>query len=168
MFHSYKLLYWHVRHVRRSFLLTLLSIHCPNPNYNFSVLQSITTAHRDWICGLALVPRSSSPGGGVLVSACRAGTLRTWSLTNSTFLGETQGHVGPINAICTNSTLVFTASTSVYLRFHSVYIRFIRKKTSVDKPLLEYMNKKLNVFCCCVGLLDRKSTRLNSSHQIIS
>ena len=25
-----------------------------------------------------------------------------------------------------------------------VYIRFIRKKTSVDKPLLEYMNKKLN------------------------
>jgi len=26
----------------------------------------------------------------------------------------------------------------------NVYIRFIRKKTSVDKPLLEYMNKKLN------------------------
>src|SRR6218665_2341521 len=26
----------------------------------------------------------------------------------------------------------------------TVYIRFIRKKTSVDKPLLEYMNKKLN------------------------
>jgi len=25
-----------------------------------------------------------------------------------------------------------------------VYIRIIRKKTSVDKPLLEYMNKKLN------------------------
>ena len=27
---------------------------------------------------------------------------------------------------------------------HVVYIRFIRKKTSVDKPLLEYMSKKLN------------------------
>ena len=26
----------------------------------------------------------------------------------------------------------------------NVYIRFIRKRTSVDKPLLEYMNKKLN------------------------
>jgi len=26
----------------------------------------------------------------------------------------------------------------------TVYIRFIRKNTSVDKPLLEYMNKKLN------------------------
>ena len=25
-----------------------------------------------------------------------------------------------------------------------VYIRFIRKKASVDKPLLEYMSKKLN------------------------
>jgi len=26
----------------------------------------------------------------------------------------------------------------------NVYIHFIRKKTSVDKPLLEYMSKKLN------------------------
>jgi len=25
-----------------------------------------------------------------------------------------------------------------------IYIRFIRKKASVDKPLLEYMSKKLN------------------------
>ena len=115
---------WFLNPVRPCFQLRMLSKNCPNPNYNYNyyVLQSITTAHRDWICGLALVPRSSSPGGGVLVSACRAGTLRTWSLTNSTFLGETQAHVGPINAICTNSTLVFTASTSVYLRFQSASI----------------------------------------------
>lgn len=51
------------------------------------------------------------------MSACRAGTLRTWSLTNSSFLGETQAHVGPINSICTNAaSLVFTASTYDYYR----------------------------------------------------
>ena len=27
---------------------------------------------------------------------------------------------------------------------HTVYVRFIRKKTLVDKSLLEYMSKKLN------------------------
>jgi len=35
-----------------------------------------------------------------------------------------------------------------------VYIRFIRKKTSVDKPVLEYMSKKLNTEVDFVGSLE--------------
>ena len=67
--------------------------------------QNMINAHKDWICGLAFMP-----GGNCLLSGCRGGYLKLWHIDNCTPLGEIQAHKSPINAICTNNSMIFTAS----------------------------------------------------------
>ncbi len=68
-------------------------------------LQSINTAHKDWITGLTFMP-----GGNCLLSACRAGYLKLWHIDNCSQLGEIKAHTNTINSVTTNSSLIFTAS----------------------------------------------------------
>ncbi|XP_067863557.1 kinesin-like protein KIF21B isoform X2 [Heptranchias perlo] len=70
------------------------------------LLQQIPNAHKDWVCALAFVP-----GRSLLLSGCRGGMLKVWNIDNFTPLGEIRGHDSPINAICTNSSRIFTASS---------------------------------------------------------
>ncbi|NXU57742.1 KI21A protein, partial [Turnix velox] len=69
------------------------------------LLQQVPNAHKDWVCALGLVP-----GAPVLLSGCRGGTLRLWNVDTFAPIGEMKGHDSPINAICTNSSQIFTAS----------------------------------------------------------
>ncbi|XP_044887562.1 kinesin-like protein KIF21A isoform X7 [Mauremys mutica] len=69
------------------------------------LLQQVPNAHKDWVCALGLVPGSS-----VLLSGCRAGILKLWNVDTFTPVGEMRGHDSPINAICTNSSHIFTAA----------------------------------------------------------
>ncbi|XP_069797877.1 kinesin-like protein KIF21B isoform X3 [Narcine bancroftii] len=70
------------------------------------LIQQIPNAHKDWVCALAFVP-----GRDLLLSGCRAGMLKVWNIDNFTPLGEIRGHDCPINAICTNTSRIFTASS---------------------------------------------------------
>ncbi|XP_037086600.1 LOW QUALITY PROTEIN: kinesin-like protein KIF21A [Pollicipes pollicipes] len=70
-----------------------------------TLLQSVSNAHRDWICGLSL-----APGGQALLSGCRNGTVKLWGVETCQSLGELRAHTSQINAITTNQTHVFTAS----------------------------------------------------------
>ncbi|XP_059806391.1 kinesin-like protein KIF21B isoform X3 [Hypanus sabinus] len=70
------------------------------------LIQQIPNAHKDWVCALAFVP-----GRDLLLSGCRGGMLKVWNIDNFTPLGEIRGHDNPINAICTNSSRIFTASS---------------------------------------------------------
>ncbi|XP_067913305.1 kinesin-like protein KIF21B isoform X1 [Heterodontus francisci] len=70
------------------------------------LIQQIPNAHKDWVCALAFVP-----GRALLLSGCRGGMLKVWNIDNFTPLGEIRGHDSPINAICTNSSRIFTASS---------------------------------------------------------
>ncbi|XP_039617035.1 kinesin-like protein KIF21A isoform X2 [Polypterus senegalus] len=69
------------------------------------LLQQVPNAHRDWVCALGIVP-----GCQALLSGCRGGVLKLWHVDSFSSLGEMKGHESPINAISTNSSLVFTAS----------------------------------------------------------
>ncbi|KAM7129330.1 kinesin-like protein KIF21A isoform 7-T7 [Ciconia maguari] len=69
------------------------------------LLQQVPNAHKDWVCALGLVP-----GAPVLLSGCRGGTLKLWNVDTFASIGEMKGHDSPINAICTNSSQIFTAS----------------------------------------------------------
>ncbi|KAM7182046.1 kinesin-like protein KIF21A isoform 3-T3 [Macrochelys suwanniensis] len=69
------------------------------------LLQQVPNAHKDWVCALGLVPDSS-----VLLSGCRGGILKLWNVDTFTPVGEMRGHDSPINAICTNSSHIFTAA----------------------------------------------------------
>uniref|UniRef100_A0A8C3TJ91 Kinesin family member 21A n=1 Tax=Chelydra serpentina TaxID=8475 RepID=A0A8C3TJ91_CHESE len=69
------------------------------------LLQQVPNAHKDWVCALGLVPDSS-----VLLSGCRGGILKLWNVDTVTPVGEMRGHDSPINAICTNSSHIFTAA----------------------------------------------------------
>uniref|UniRef100_A0A2S2QRQ4 Kinesin-like protein KIF21A n=1 Tax=Sipha flava TaxID=143950 RepID=A0A2S2QRQ4_9HEMI len=69
------------------------------------LVTSINNAHKDWICGLAVVPDQP-----FLLSVCRSGSLKLWSESSCSLLGEIKAHDSPINAIATNSTHVFTAA----------------------------------------------------------
>uniref|UniRef100_A0A8B9F1J4 Kinesin family member 21A n=1 Tax=Amazona collaria TaxID=241587 RepID=A0A8B9F1J4_9PSIT len=69
------------------------------------LLQQVPNAHKDWVCALGLVP-----GAPVLLSGCRGGTLKLWNVDTFAPIGETKGHDSPINAICTNSSQIFTAA----------------------------------------------------------
>ncbi|XP_021240309.1 kinesin-like protein KIF21A isoform X5 [Numida meleagris] len=69
------------------------------------LLQQVPNAHKDWVCALGLVP-----GAPVLLSGCRGGTLKLWNVDTFAPIGEMKGHDSPINAICTNSSQIFTAS----------------------------------------------------------
>ena len=68
-------------------------------------LQSINSAHKDWVCALDFLP-----GSNTLLSACRGGMLKLWAIDSFTQLAEIKAHSSPINAIATNSSQVFTAS----------------------------------------------------------
>ncbi|XP_074231138.1 kinesin-like protein KIF21A isoform X11 [Camelus bactrianus] len=69
------------------------------------LLQQVPNAHKDWVCALGMVP-----GHPVLLSGCRGGILKLWNMDNLVPVGEMKGHDSPINAICVNSTHVFTAA----------------------------------------------------------
>uniref|UniRef100_A0A663LPA5 Kinesin motor domain-containing protein n=2 Tax=Athene cunicularia TaxID=194338 RepID=A0A663LPA5_ATHCN len=69
------------------------------------LLQQVPNAHKDWVCALGLVP-----GAPVLLSGCRGGTLRLWNVDTFAPIAEMKGHDSPINAICTNSSHIFTAA----------------------------------------------------------
>uniref|UniRef100_K7FYS9 Kinesin-like protein KIF21A n=1 Tax=Pelodiscus sinensis TaxID=13735 RepID=K7FYS9_PELSI len=69
------------------------------------LLQQVPNAHKVWVCALGLVPGSS-----VLLSGCRGGILKLWNVDTFTPVGEMRGHDSPINAICTNSSHIFTAA----------------------------------------------------------
>ncbi|XP_038011665.1 kinesin-like protein KIF21A isoform X10 [Motacilla alba alba] len=69
------------------------------------LLQQVPNAHKDWVCALGLVP-----GVPVLLSGCRGGTLKLWNVDTFAPIGEMKGHDSPINAICTNSSQIFTAA----------------------------------------------------------
>uniref|UniRef100_A0A8C2QXV5 Kinesin motor domain-containing protein n=1 Tax=Capra hircus TaxID=9925 RepID=A0A8C2QXV5_CAPHI len=65
----------------------------------------VPNAHKDWVCALAVVP-----GHPVLLSGCRGGILKLWNIDTFVPVGEMKGHESPINAICVNSTHIFTAA----------------------------------------------------------
>uniref|UniRef100_A0A8D0EJJ3 Kinesin family member 21A n=1 Tax=Strix occidentalis caurina TaxID=311401 RepID=A0A8D0EJJ3_STROC len=69
------------------------------------LLQQVPNAHKDWVCALGLVP-----GAPVLLSGCRGGTLKLWNVDTFAPIAEMKGHDSPINAICTNSSHIFTAA----------------------------------------------------------
>ncbi|KAM5251687.1 kinesin-like protein KIF21A isoform 13-T13 [Hipposideros larvatus] len=69
------------------------------------LLQQVPNAHKDWICALGVVP-----GHPVLLSGCRGGILKLWNMDTFVPVGEMKGHDNPINAICVNSTHIFTAA----------------------------------------------------------
>ncbi|XP_043943205.1 kinesin-like protein KIF21A [Protopterus annectens] len=69
------------------------------------LLQQVPNAHRDWVCALGIIP-----GHQGLLSGCRGGILKLWSIETCSPLGEVKGHDSPVNAICTNSSHIFTAS----------------------------------------------------------
>nr|XP_019592020.1 PREDICTED: kinesin-like protein KIF21A isoform X12 [Rhinolophus sinicus] len=69
------------------------------------LLQQVPNAHKDWVCALGVVP-----GHPVLLSGCRGGILKLWNVDTFVPVGEMKGHDSPINAICVNSTHVFTAA----------------------------------------------------------
>ncbi|XP_036157428.1 kinesin-like protein KIF21A isoform X16 [Myotis myotis] len=69
------------------------------------LLQQVPNAHKDWVCALGVVP-----GHPVLLSGCRGGILKLWNVDTFVPVGEMKGHDSPINAICVNSTHIFTAA----------------------------------------------------------
>nr|XP_033815213.1 kinesin-like protein KIF21A isoform X6 [Geotrypetes seraphini] len=69
------------------------------------LLQQVPNAHKDWVCALGIIP--SFP---VLLSGCRGGILKLWNVDSFLPLGDLKGHDSPINAICTNSSQIFTAA----------------------------------------------------------
>nr|DBA31288.1 TPA: hypothetical protein GDO54_007164 [Pyxicephalus adspersus] len=75
------------------------------------LLYQVPNAHKDWVCALGIVP--SSP---VLLSGCRGGILKLWNVDTFMPIGEVKGHDSPINAICTNSTHIFTAADDQTVR----------------------------------------------------
>ncbi|XP_012258571.2 kinesin-like protein KIF21A isoform X3 [Athalia rosae] len=76
------------------------------------LVQSLNNAHKDWVLGLCTVNH-----GSILVSGCRGGSLRAWSVPRDqsaecSLLGEVRAHSSAINAVVTNQQHVFTASNS--------------------------------------------------------
>ncbi|XP_008109806.1 kinesin-like protein KIF21A isoform X2 [Anolis carolinensis] len=69
------------------------------------LIQQVPNAHKDWVCALGPVP-----GSPVLLSGCRGGVLKLWDVDTCAPISELKGHDSPINAICTNSSQIFTAS----------------------------------------------------------
>ena len=69
------------------------------------LVKSLNNSHKDWICGLTYLP-----GGNVVVSGCRSGTIKLWSADSCALLGEMKAHNSTINTIATNYSHIFTAS----------------------------------------------------------
>ena len=72
---------------------------------NQELVKSLNNAHKDWICGLTYLP-----GGNIVVSGCRAGTIKLWSAETCNLVGEMKAHNSTINTIATNYSHIFTAS----------------------------------------------------------
>ncbi|KAL2776591.1 kinesin-like protein KIF21A isoform 4 [Daubentonia madagascariensis] len=79
------------------------------------LLQQVPNAHKDWVCALGVVP-----GHPVLLSGCRGGILKLWNVDTFVPVGEMKGHDSPINAICVNSTHIFTAADDRTVRIWKV------------------------------------------------
>uniref|UniRef100_A0A8C5RAS5 Kinesin-like protein KIF21A n=1 Tax=Leptobrachium leishanense TaxID=445787 RepID=A0A8C5RAS5_9ANUR len=69
------------------------------------LLQQVPNAHKDWVCALGIIPNCP-----VLLSGCRGGLLKLWNVDTFLSIADLKGHDSPINAICTNSSHIFTAS----------------------------------------------------------
>ncbi|XP_052125712.1 kinesin-like protein KIF21A isoform X2 [Frankliniella occidentalis] len=83
------------------------------------LIQSMNNAHKDWVLSLAFIP-----GGPLLLSGCRGGTLKLWNADMCTLLGELKAHSHAINSVTTNSTQIFTASSDNTIRFWRINSRF--------------------------------------------
>ncbi|XP_053109829.1 kinesin-like protein KIF21A isoform X8 [Hemicordylus capensis] len=79
------------------------------------LIQQVPNAHKDWVCALGLVP-----GSPALLSGCRGGILKLWNVDTFAPISELKGHDSPINAICTNSSQIFTASDDRTVRIWKV------------------------------------------------
>ncbi|XP_008211273.1 kinesin-like protein KIF21A isoform X3 [Nasonia vitripennis] len=82
------------------------------------LVQSLNNAHKDWILGLCLIN-----SGSVMISGCRGGILRAWTVPNfgdhageCSLLGEVRAHTSAINATVTNQQHIFTASNDGTVR----------------------------------------------------
>ncbi|KAM8972094.1 kinesin-like protein KIF21A [Pelodytes ibericus] len=75
------------------------------------LIQQVPNAHKDWVCALGIVPNCP-----VVLSGCRGGTLKLWNVDTFLPIGDLKGHDCPINAICTNSSHIFTASDDQTVR----------------------------------------------------
>ncbi|XP_053321337.1 kinesin-like protein KIF21A isoform X4 [Spea bombifrons] len=75
------------------------------------LIQQVPNAHKDWVCALGVVPNFP-----VILSGCRGGILKLWNVDTLLPIGDLKGHDSPINAICTNSTHIFTASDDQTVR----------------------------------------------------
>ncbi|CAH2275819.1 kinesin KIF21A isoform X1 [Pelobates cultripes] len=69
------------------------------------LVQQVPNAHKDWVCAVGTVPNCP-----VILSGCRGGVIKLWNADTFQPIGDLKGHDSPINAICTNSTHIFTAS----------------------------------------------------------
>lgn len=69
------------------------------------LVKSLNNAHKDWICGLTYLPV-----GNIVVSGCRAGTIKLWNADTCALVGEMKAHNSTINTIATNYSHIFTAS----------------------------------------------------------
>nr|CAD7432655.1 unnamed protein product [Timema monikensis] len=83
---------------RQELIQVIVSVHS-------GLLESVNNAHKDWVCGLTFMP-----GGQLLLSGCRGGTVKVWSADSCQLLGEMKAHSTNINSITTNSSHIFTAS----------------------------------------------------------
>ncbi|KAJ7322786.1 hypothetical protein OS493_032971 [Desmophyllum pertusum] len=79
------------------------------------LIQHMTGAHKDWVCALDFLRPQN-----VLLSGCRGGMLKLWRVENGAPVCEIKAHRHPINAICTNSSCVFTASSDRLVRLWRV------------------------------------------------
>lgn len=79
------------------------------------LIQHMTGAHKDWVCALDFLRPQN-----VLLSGCRGGMLKLWRVENGSPVCEIKAHRHPINAICTNSSCVFTASSDRLVRLWRV------------------------------------------------
>ncbi|CAK9813758.1 Kinesin-like protein KIF21A [Anthophora quadrimaculata] len=82
------------------------------------LVQSLNNAHKDWILGLCMIN-----SGSVMISGCRGGVLKAWSVPKDqgecTAIGEVRAHGSAINAVITNQQHVFTASNDGKVRLWS-------------------------------------------------
>nr|XP_058952852.1 kinesin-like protein KIF21A [Pocillopora verrucosa] len=79
------------------------------------LIQHMTAAHKDWVCALDFLHPQD-----VLLSGCRGGMLKLWRVETGAPVCEIKAHRHPINAICTNSSCVFTASSDRLVRLWRV------------------------------------------------
>ncbi|XP_057334879.1 kinesin-like protein KIF21A isoform X2 [Microplitis mediator] len=85
------------------------------------LVQSLNNAHKDWILGLCTINN-----GSVMVSGCRGGILRAWSVAREpmgecNLMGEVRAHGSAINAVVTNQQHIFTASNDGTIRLWSFF-----------------------------------------------